>query len=194
MKKLLCLALALVLALTAACAPQTGSAPGLRPWEPSREEEDLLELLGLSDRVGLVEFTAPEGAVGLEVNAYALKDGAWRPLGGGAVTRDQDDGPWEGLAVLESREDYGINLRLRSQGVASYTVEGVPPETEPQGWSRQFLSQSREPALGEEVPVALFLYSGGGSLATHDLADFADPQAFAGEGLALVQAVTLTFT
>ena len=58
----------------------------------------------------------------------------------------------------------------------------------------QFLEEDSPITLGEPVPVALFLYSGDGSLRTHALADFADPAAFDGEDLALVQAVTLTFT
>ena len=83
---------------------------------------------------------------------------------------------------------------MRTEGIASYTTDAAAPESDPQGWALQFLDEETPIVLGEPIPVALFLYSGDGSLRTHALTDFADPAAFDGEGLALVQAVTLTFT
>lgn len=192
---LLCLALAVVLALLTGCGnqtPQAGSALG--PYELSQDQEELLELLGLSDTVGVIKFTGPEEATALSIDTYVLRDGAWETTGGGQLSREEAGEPWEGLAAIQSREDYSISLRVRTEGIASYTTDAAAPESDPQGWALQFLDEETPIVLGEPIPVALFLYSGDGSLRTHALTDFADPAAFDGEGLALVQAVTLTFT
>lgn len=193
--RLLCLALAVVLILLAGCrgqTPQAGSTLG--PYELSQEQEELLELLGLSDRVGVIKFTGAEEATALSIDTYVLRDGAWETTGGGQISREEAGEPWEGLAAIQSREDYSIGLRVRTEGIASYTTDAAAPESDPQGWALQFLDEEMPVVLGEPAPVALFLYSGDGSLRTHALTDFADPAAFDGEGLALVQAVTLTFT
>lgn len=193
--RLLCLALAVVLTLLAGCrgqTPQAGSTLG--PYELSQDQEELLELLGLSGTVGVVAFTGPEEATALSIDTYVLRDGAWETTGGGQISREEAGEPWEGLAAIQSREDYSIGLRLKTDGVASYTSGEAAPETEPLAWSLQFLDEETPIVLGEPIPVALFLYSGDGSLRTHALTDFADPAAFDGEDLALVQAVTLTFT
>ena len=193
--RLLCLALAVVLALLTGCrgqTPQAGSA--LEPYELSQDQEELLELLGLSGTVGVVAFTGPEEATALSIDTYVLRDGAWETTGGGQISREEAGEPWEGLAAIQSREDYSIGLRVRTEGIASYTTDAAAPESDPQGWTLQFLDEETPIVLGEPIPVALFLYSGDGSLRTHALTDFADPAAFDGEGLALVQAVTLTFT
>ncbi len=193
--RLLCLALAVVLALLTGCgnqAPQAGSA--LEPYELSQDQEELLELLGLSDTVGVIKFTGPEEAAALSIDTYVLRDGAWETTGGGQLSREEAGEPWEGLAAIQSREDYSIGLRVRTEGIASYTTDAAAPESDPQGWTLQFLDEETPVVLGEPIPVALFLYSGDGSLRTHALTDFADPAAFDGEDLVLVQAVTLTFT
>lgn len=193
--RLLCLALAAVLALLTGCGnqtPQAGSA--LEPYELSQDQEELLELLGLSDRVGVIKFTGAEEATALSIDTYELQDGQWQATGGGQISREEAGEPWEGLAAIQSREDYSISLRVRTEGIASYTTDAAAPESDPQGWALQFLDEETPIVLGEPAPVALFLYSGEGSLRTHALTDFADPAAFDGEDLALVQAVTLTFT
>lgn len=193
--RLLCLALAVVLALLTGCGnqtPQAGSALG--PYELSQDQEELLELLGLSDTVGVIKFTGAEEATALSIDTYELQDGQWQATGGGQISREEAGEPWEGLAAIQSREDYSISLRVRTEGIASYTTDAAAPESDPQGWALQFLDEEMPVVLGEPAPVALFLYSGDGSLRTHALTDFADPAAFDGEGLALVQAVTLTFT
>lgn len=193
--RLLCLALAVVLILLAGCGNQTPQADStLGPYELSQEQEELLELLGLSGTVGVVAFTGPEEATALSIDTYVLRDGAWETTGGGQLSREEAGEPWEGLAAIQSREDYSIGLRVRTEGIASYTTDAAAPESDPQGWALQFLDEETPIVLGEPIPVALFLYSGDGSLRTHALTDFADPAAFDGEGLALVQAVTLTFT
>lgn len=193
--RLLCLALAAVLALLTGCGNQTPQAGStLEPYELSQDQEELLELLGLSDRVGVIKFTGPEEAAALSIDTYVLRDGAWETTGGGQLSREGTGEPWEGLAAIQSREDYSISLRVRTEGIASYTADAAAPESDPQGWALQFLDEETPVVLGEPAPVALFLYSGDGSLRTHALTDFADPAAFDGEDLALVQAVTLTFT
>ena len=193
--RLLCLALAVVLALLTGCGnqtPQAGSALG--PYELSQDQEELLELLGLSDTVGVIKFTGAEEATALSIDTYELQDGQWQATGGGQISREEAGEPWEGLAAIQSREDYSISLRVRTEGIASYITDAAAPESDPQGWALQFLDEETPIVLGEPIPVALFLYSGDGSLRTHALTDFAAPAAFDGEGLALVQAVTLTFT
>ena len=187
--------LLLALALLPGCGTQQEFAQNtIAPYSLTQDQGDLLELLGLSDRAGLVAFSGPKEATTLSIDTYQLQDGQWQPTGGGQLIREETGQPWEGLAVLQSREDYSIDLRVKTEGIASYTTDAAEPDSDPQGWTLQFLEEETPIALGEPVPVALFLYSGDGSLRTHPLTDFADPAAFDGEDLALVQAVTLTFT
>ena len=194
-KTALLLSLLLALALLPGCGTQQELAQNTAaPYSLTQDQGELLELLGLSDRAGLVAFSGPKEATALSIDTYQLQDGQWEPTGGGQLSREETGEPWEGLAVLQSREDYSIGLRVRTEGIASYTTDAAEPDSDPQGWTLQFLEEETPIALGEPVPVALFLYSGDGSLRTHPLTDFADPAAFDGEDLALVQAVTLTFT
>ena len=159
--------------------------------------------LGTGSKVGAAETPALAGLNGDATLTF--KAGAWDSSseattlnvtvsGGGQLSREAAGQPWEGLAVLQSREDYSIDLRVKTEGIASYTTDAAEPDSDPQGWTLQFLEEETPITLGEPVPVALLLYSGDGSLRTHPLTDFADPAAFDGEDLALVQAVTLTFT
>ena len=194
-KTALLLPLLLALVLLPGCGTQQELAQNTAaPYSLTQDQGELLELLGLSDRAGLVAFSGPKEATALSIDTYQLQDGQWQPTGGGQLSREAAGKPWEGLAVLQSREDYSIDLRVKTEGIASYTTDAAEPDSDPQGWTLQFLDEETPIALGEPVPVALFLYSGDGSLRTHPLTDFADPAAFDGEDLALVQAVTLTFT
>lgn len=191
----LLLSLLLALALLPGCGTQQELTQNTAaPYSLTKDQGELLELLGLSDRAGLVTFSGPEEATVLSIDTYQLQDGQWEPTGGGQLSREETGQPWEGLAVLQSREDCSIDLRVRTEGIASYTTGPAEPDSDPLGWTLQFLEEETPITLGEPVPVALFLYSGDGSLRTHPLTDFADPAAFDGEDLALVQAVTLTFT
>ena len=194
-KTALLLSLLLALALLPGCGTQQQLAQNTAaPYSLTQDQGELLELLGLSDRAGLVAFSGPKEATTLSIDTYQLQDGQWQPTGGGQLIREETGQPWEGLAVLQSREDYSIDLRVKTEGIAAYTTDAAEPDSDPQGWTLQFLEEETPITLGEPVPVALFLYSGDGSLRTHPLTDFADPAAFDGEDLALVQAVTLTFT
>ena len=194
-KTALLLSLLLALALLPGCGTQQELAQNTAaPYSLTQDQGELLELLGLSDRAGLVAFSGPKEATALSIDTYQLQDGQWQPTGGGQLSREETGEPWEGLAVLQSREDYSIDLRVKTEGIASYTTDAAEPDSDPLGWTLQFLEEETPITLGEPVPVALFLYSGDGSLRTHPLTDFADPAAFDGEDLALVQAVTLTFT
>lgn len=194
-KTALLLSLLLALVLLPGCGTQQELAQNTAaPYSLTQDQGELLELLGLSDRAGLVAFSGPKEATALSIDTYQLQNGQWEPTGGGQLSREETGEPWEGLAVLQSREDYSIGLRVKTEGIASYTTDPAEPDSDPQGWTLQFLEEETPITLGEPVPVALFLYSGDGSLRTHPLTDFADPAAFDGEDLALVQAVTLTFT
>ena len=194
-RTILLLPLLLALVLLPGCGTQQELVQNTAAhYSLTQDQGELLELLGLSDRAGLVAFSGPKEATALSIDTYQLQDGQWQPTGGGQLSREESGEPWEGLAVLQSREDYSIDLRVKTEGIASYTTDAAAPDSDPQGWTLQFLDEETPIALGEPVPVALFLYSGDGSLRTHPLTDFADPAAFDGEDLALVQAVTLTFT
>ena len=194
-KTALLLSLLLALALLPGCGTQQELVQNTAaPYSLTQDQGELLELLGLSDRAGLVAFSGPKEATALSIDTYQLQDGQWQATGGGQLSREETGEPWEGLAVLQSREDYSIDLRVKTEGIASYTTGPAEPDSDPLGWTLQFLEEETPITLGESVPVALFLYSGDGGLRTHPLTDFADPAAFDGEDLALVQAVTLTFT
>ena len=193
--RLLCLALAVVLALLTGCGNQTPQAGStLEPYELSQDQRSCWSCWGFRTQWG--SSNSPDrrrrGAFHRHLRA------ARRPVAGHRRRADQPGGGRGALGGPGGHpepEDYSISLRVRTEGIASsYTTDAAAPESDPQGWALQFLDEEMPVVLGEPAPVALFLYSGEGSLRTHALTDFADPAAFDGEGLALVQAVTLTFT
>ena len=140
--RLLCLALAVVLALLTGCGSQTPQAgSSLGPYELSQDQKELLELLGLSDRVGVIKFTGPEEATALSIDTYELQDGQWQATGGGQISWEEAGEPWEGLAAIQSREDYSIGLRVRTEGIASYTTDAAAPESDPQAGPCNFLTR-----------------------------------------------------
>ena len=77
-KNLFCagVALALCLGLTA-CGVQTSTEPSVAPYDMTEEQEDLLSLLGMTDRAMVFSFQGPEEATQLTAHTYVLEDGAW---------------------------------------------------------------------------------------------------------------------
>ena len=77
-KNLFCagVALALCLGLTA-CGVQTSTEPSVAPYDMTEEQEDLLSLLGMTDRAMVFSFQSPEEATQLTAHTYVLEDGAW---------------------------------------------------------------------------------------------------------------------
>ena len=132
--KLLCLVAAAALCLgLAACGARASTEPAVAPYDMTEDQEELLSLLGLTDKAMVFSFQGPEEAAELTAHTYVLEDGAWVENGGVSMTRDTAEaGPFQGEFALVYREDRSMELYLHHQGgVVSFASEPVafPGET-----------------------------------------------------------------
>ena len=193
-KNLFCagVALALCLGLTA-CGVQTSTEPSVAPYDMTEEQEDLLSLLGMTDRAMVFSFQSPEEATQLTAHTYVLEDGAWVENGGVSMTRDAvEDGPFQGEFALLRQEDRSMDLYLHHQGgQVSFTSEPVAFPGESLASSRGGLQESVPASLGEEIPVAVFVEDSGTALRSLGPEVYFTPEEAAGYDV--VQVVTLEF-
>ena len=76
--KLLCLVAAAALCLgLAACGTRASTEPAVAPYDMTEDQEELLSLLGLTDKAMVFSFQGPEEAAELTAHTYVLEDGAW---------------------------------------------------------------------------------------------------------------------
>ena len=117
-KKLLCLVAAAALCLgLAACGARASTEPAVAPYDMTEDQEELLSLLGLTDKAMVFSFQGPEEAAELTAHTYVLEDGAWVENGGVSMTRDTAEaGPFQGEFALVYREDRSMELYLHHQG------------------------------------------------------------------------------
>ncbi|MFR6277365.1 MAG: GNAT family N-acetyltransferase [Acutalibacter sp.] len=193
-KKLLCLVAAAALCLgLAACGARASTEPAVAPYDMTEDQEELLSLLGLTDKAMVFSFQGPEEAAELTAHTYVLEDGAWVENGGVSITRDTAEaGPFQGEFALVYREDRSMELYLHHQGgVVSFSSEPVAFPGETLASLRGGLQESAPAPLGEEIPVALFVEDSGTALQSLGPEVYFTPGEAAGYDV--VQAVTLEF-
>ena len=192
--KLLCLVAAAALCLgLAACGARASTEPAVAPYDMTEDQEELLSLLGLTDKAMVFSFQGPEEAAELTAHTYVLEDGAWVENGGVSMTRDTAEGsPFQGEFALVYREDRSMELYLHHQGgVVSFASEPVAFPGETLASIRGGLQESAPAPLEEEIPVALFVEDGGTALQSLGPEVYFTPEEAAGYDV--VQVVTLEF-
>ena len=116
--KLLCIVAAAALCLgLAACGARASTEPAVAPYDMTEDQEELLSLLGLTDKAMVFSFQGPEEAAELTAHTYVLENGAWVENGGVSMTRDTaEGGPFQGEFALVYRENRSMELYLHHQG------------------------------------------------------------------------------
>ena len=193
-KKLLCLVAAAALCLgLAACGARASTEPAVAPYNMTEDQEELLSLLGLEDAALVFSFQAPEEAAKVTAHTYVLEDGVWVENGGVSLLREGGDSqPLAGEFALVYHRDRSMDLHLNAQGRVSFSSDPVPFEGELLSAARGAIPESQPAAMGEEVPVALFLEDGGASMKSLTPQSYFTPQELADMDVA--QAVTLEFS
>lgn len=196
------LALAAAFALTACQAGTESADPsqpmdsaGVAPYALSEEGEYLMQAYDLDDNGRAFCFRSPEGASGINVNAYTLsEEGKWVECGIGGLFHDEsmEEGGLSGTFTLVLEKDGSITLNILGDG-SSYQSASDPVSLD--GYTGKmvgFLEEMQDAAVGEEIPVALIGYTSGSSMESHELEDFFTPESLS--DLDFVQAVTVEFT
>ncbi len=144
----------------------------------------------------IISFYAPEEAITVIVNVYRLdSDNNWDKIGGGGISIGADKGFAEqltGTFTIQLRENYAIDYNINAGGRASYKTDEIMLDIEVGLSIKCFLQEFQEIEINKEIPVALMIYGSGTVMRICSPQDFFDPSAF--DGMALVQAVTLTFS
>ena len=195
------LALAAAFALTACQGnaesdySQPMETPGVAPYALSEEGEYLMQAYDLDDNGRAFCFRSPEGASGININAYTLsEEGKWVECGIGGLFYDEsmEEGGLSGTFTLVLEKDGSITLNILGDG-SSYQSASDPVSLD--GYTGKmvgFLEEMQDAAVGEEIPVALVGYTSGTSMGSHELEDFFTPESLS--GLDFAQAVTVEFT
>lgn len=196
---LLILTLALALG---ACSDQAPAAQEntIAPYELTQQESDLLSAFGLTEDNALaLSFQAPAEAKALFIQVSRLEDGVWEnvsdSVSGFGMDGPQEDLPdsFAGLLCLEENVDRSLSVHVQSTfGGFANTPQGAAPDLEWTMRSTAFLQEAQTIQLDQPIPVALLAYDTGTSMSSLDLQDYFTPEDLA--GLALVQAVTVTFS
>lgn len=191
--KLLCLVAAALCLGLAACGARASTEPAVAPYDMTEDQEELLSLLGLTDKAMVFSFQGPEEAAELTAHTYVLEDGAWVENGGVSMARDTaEGGPFQGEFALVYREDRSMELYLHHQGgVVSFASEPVTFPGETLASLRGGLQESAPAPLGEEIPVALFVEDSGTALQSLGPEVYFTPGEAAGYDV--VQVVTVEF-
>ena len=171
---LLILTLALALG---ACSDQAPAAQEntIAPYELTQQESDLLSAFGLTEDNALaLSFQAPAEAKALFIQVSRLEDGVWENVSD-SVSGFGMDGPQEDLPDSFAG-----------------TPQGAAPDLEWTMRSTAFLQEAQTIQLEQPIPIALLAYGTGTSMSSLDLQSYFTPEDLA--GLALVQAVTVTFS
>lgn len=201
MKKIAVFLLAFMLLLPlSACgdfsaASQADEKEGLRPYEFTDEDKDLLGALGLDDSAMLFSFQVPAATKKITLHYKLLQeDGTWMSFGKCEIDAAEEmipDVQLEGTAavVTEMGSDLSLHLTTPSRG------SSLMPRDDP-GFSgsieRSALASFQEIEMGREIPLVIITYEEGDDVTPFTVADYFDPAVFADADA--VQAVTLTFS
>lgn len=125
------------------------------------------------------------------------ENGQWEVVSAPAIAllgEDQADLSLSGLFTLSRADNYALTFHIVCDGAGGMTSQTDPlppdPNTTMHTWA--FLTDPQTIQLDQPIPVALLAYGTGTSMSSLDLQSYFTPEDLA--GLALVQAVTVTFS
>lgn len=192
MKKLLCAALALLLAaLVCACAPSAPNATlTLKKAELTQEERDVMSLLG-GGKTAIFDFALDDSIKTVRVERYELcAKGEWEAFGGGsfAVT-----GTGRIALTLDPAHDE-IRVAIQDEHGTS-AIRNTYPENGRVGQNIATSLPEGEMRFGagQEVPLAVQVLTGQKEIVTYTTDYFFRPEEYLQYGYENVYAVTVTF-
>lgn len=182
--RLVALALCLGL-LVGLCACGGTAGVSVESW--SKQEEQLLDELGMLNRVGRFTLTSPQGTKSLLLHYYELaEDGTWVQVNyGGTIFDDTPE-----IQTLTIREHDDGRLELHWFGCVLYFDPTQESDIET-GSMRLFATTSQPAALGDEIPLYMHLISADNTLPAGSIDDFYNSGKLA--GYAAGRAVTVSF-
>ena len=192
MKRLLVLLLLLALLLTGCGMQKKGMV--IEKAELSKAEENIVKLLG--DAHGseyIYDFTADERVKSLQVNTYALTDGAWKLVSGGG---GQSLAAKSGRLALKF-ETLGEDLRVAIQtGDQISASEFKSPEAlENYGSTAAASMPHAVIEYGVEIPLAVQINTSKTAIRTLDpIEAFAKPEELAAYGYERAYLLTVMFS
>ena len=165
-------------------------------YQLNDQEQQLLNMFAIDNNAAVFNFTAPEEAITLRINAYYLENGSWQQYGGGAISIGEEREPvaqLEGLVAIEPQEQHILAFSIAGGGgKAHYTTEPLGEDMEDMLFAATFLDTAEPIVIGEEIPIALYVYDDGVSVTSHEVSEYFNPDALA--DMALVQVITLAFS
>ena len=197
-KYLIVLSIMLAMIGLGACTPTGNQAnpATVSRYELNDQEQQLLRMFAIDDKAAIFSFAAPEEATTLHINAYYLENGSWKQYGGGAISIGEEREPvaqLEGLVAIEPQEQHILAFSIAGGGgKAHYTTEPLGADMEDMLFAATFLDTAEPIVIGEEIPIALYVYDDGVSVTSHEVSEYFNPDALA--DMALVQVITLAFS
>ena len=189
-------ALCILLTISACSAGSSDGETGIRPYQLSEDQKEILEILGISRDIQIISFTAPEDAQSLEVSAYRLTGGGeWDDIGGGKISKGGRDVPADALSgtlSIRFMEDFTIDFNISSAGVYSFQSEPVPNSASITASGGVALDSFQEIGVNSETPVVIMAYGNIASIPAYSLEDYYEPSKF--DGMDIVLAVTMEFS
>lgn len=155
-----------------------------------------MRMFNIDDKAAAFSFAAPEEATTLHINAYYLENSSWQQYGGGAISIGAEGEPvdkLEGMAAVLSQEQHVFAFNIVCGGSEThYTTEPLKADMEETISTWTFLDTAEPIVIGEEIPIALYVYDDGVSITSHEVSEYFNPDALA--DMALAQAITLAFS
>ncbi|MEY8389382.1 hypothetical protein AALC17_19300 [Oscillospiraceae bacterium 38-13] len=186
-------AAALLAVLLTACGGEE-AAMYIQPAELSEEEEAVAELLGADKEQHLYDVVLDGSEKKVRTSVYKLEDGEWLPIiggGDGGISLDAED--TRGRMAF-GFQDLSGNFREAVQFGTHFSAVSYQSPEEETGGGRgiSFLSERREIAYGEEIPLAVQV-CGPGDMVLYDVEYFFQPERYAELGYEEVYALTVLF-
>ena len=187
----LLLAGALCLAGCGQPAAPSESEMYLQPAKLTQEESNILKLVGGSEP-SIFTFSADGRLEAVQVRAWLLQDGAWEQQSGDFCVLDGGEGRLS-LELEDLSRHWELGIQQGED--TSYTSWTAPEEATFSGLSRttSLLSEQVPLVYGEEIPLAVQIFSSQNMVHAYDVQTFFAPEEYAQWGHEAVYAVTACF-
>ncbi|WP_325199613.1 hypothetical protein [Oscillibacter sp.] len=194
MKKIL--ALVTLLALLAGCSAEAAPAMYIEPAKLDEKEEAVAQLLGADRDQHLYDVVLDGTAKKVRTVVYELEDGEWHARSAGNMALKEGE---KKARMAFGFEDLRGEYREAVQFEKDFSAikHGSPEELDnPEGMSRTtaLLSNRTEIIYGQEVPLAVQVYTTKNEVTSYDPEYFFHPEEYESLGYEHVYALTVMFS
>lgn len=155
--------------------------------EFAENEEDLLQLLGISNDVWIYEYHAPEETSEIQVDFMKLEDGEWVEDSNLWIGTDESNGRLAFQKV--ENEIIKCNFQSEAGSIVSSSSNGLSEQYTTKAWA--FLEESMVIEIGKPITIALLYYSNNGEVRAFGPEQYNNLELF--ENADCVRAIRLTF-